>query len=392
MNSIRSARLASLLLLALPACGGDGDAGTVSVRFDTLPGGVVHVVNRGPTAWADTSGWRLVEESPIAPPDGSPGELGEIIGVVANDDGMVAVLQAGPVSLHLFSGDGTHLRQIGRSGSGPGEYGAGIVGIHRDTLVVQDPSNSRMTVFLTDGTLIGSYPTTCCAYQRTLAVDDRGRAAIPWPVGENRRTTFHLTDLAGAVRDTIVVPAEPERRLWRVPAGRFEMTLPIPLQGEQVARIRPDGLLLHGVTDRYRFVLSSDGADTVRIIESAAPAVALSAAEKDSVMNAALRWAEDSAAFRTVVRSDDIPDHWPPWTQAAVDGRNRLWVGLPGSLGPVSMLQVFDQEGRLLGNVPVPHPDVLKGTWTRDRVYVRSESEEGFPVIRVFRIVTAPAD
>src|SRR5690606_29502835 len=64
---VRDAVVLALVLGLLTACtaadagSGDGD-GLATAQFDTLPGGTVTVTNAGPTAWADTSGWRFVEE------------------------------------------------------------------------------------------------------------------------------------------------------------------------------------------------------------------------------------------------------------------------------------------------------------------------------------------
>ncbi len=374
------------IVLVVAGCGdGQHDADSAPVHIDTLPDGIVHVVNDGPSGWPDTSGWRLVEEEPIAPVAGSPGELSTIIGIAASRDGVVAVMDVEPM-VKLFDAAGAFLGAIGRAGAGPGEYRLGLIGIHHDTVVVQDPSNSRMVLFLTDGTPIGEHPTRCCHYSRTLDIDDEGIASIPGAASGGKGSALYRTTLAGEVIGAIDLPEVSRGPTWRHPAGDFEVTLPVPLHGERMSRMRPDGMLIHGTTDRYRFILSRTGNDTVRIIDALPRRVAISAAEKDSIMNAALRWAEDTAAMRAVAKAGDIPGHWTPWTGMAVDGEGRLWVGVPGEGNPLALLQVFDSEGRLLGDVPVPHPDILKGTWTDDRVYVRSESEEGFPMIRVFRV------
>ena len=41
--------------------------------------------------------------------------------------------------------------------------------------------------------------------------------------------------------------------------------------------------------------------------------------------------------------------------------------------------------------MPPPADRILSGVWTRDRVYLRDETEEGLPRIRVFRIDTLGA-
>lgn len=376
----------------LVGCSGVPATGSLATAaIDTLPGGVVQVVNHGPTRWVDTNGWRLVEIDSIAPLLGSAGELDDVLGAVGNDSGVVAVMQDLPVAIKLFDSSGEFFRTLGREGEGPGEFHSGAsIGISGDTIVVQDPANSRMTIFLTDGTILGSYPTPCCHYARTLDIGHDGIAFLLGPAPGGSGMMYHRYDLRGETHGTVVIPRAPEPKMWRVPVGDAAMTLAIPLQGQMVVKVRPDGLLLYGTTDRYQFTLSRTGSDTLREIVATAPVVPLAPGQRDSVFEAALRLAEDTAVMRRTARVADVPDRWTTWSQAAVDGSNRLWVGLPGAMGPVSMLQVFDAAGRLLGNVPVPDPDILKGTWSHDRVYVRGESRAGFPIIRVFRLDTMP--
>ena len=134
-----------LPLVTLAACGGDASSGLSTAAIDTLADGVVQVTNTGPTAWADTSGWRLVEELVIAPEEGSPGELSSTYRIAADDAGYVYVLQDSPARIAKFGPDGEWIMDIGREGDGPGEFRDGTLGIVGDTLFVQDPNNSAPT-------------------------------------------------------------------------------------------------------------------------------------------------------------------------------------------------------------------------------------------------------
>ena len=83
------------------------------------------------------------------------------------------------------------------------------------------------------------------------------------------------------------------------------------------------------------------------------------------------------------------PRNRPVWTALATDRARRIWVGLPGADTPVAVLDVFTPEGILLGKVPAPHPRILEGFWTRERVYLRDNDAEGRPLVRVYRVETA---
>ena len=71
-HPIVNAHRAPSLLLLLAACGGGTAKTALNVpTIDTLAGGVIHVKNTGPTAWADTNGWRWVSVATINPAEGS---------------------------------------------------------------------------------------------------------------------------------------------------------------------------------------------------------------------------------------------------------------------------------------------------------------------------------
>lgn len=74
---MRSHRLVTTcLLLTIPAHSASSQGRLAKPAIDTLRGGIVRVMSPGPTAWSDTTGWKLVLERVVQPKDGLPGELG----------------------------------------------------------------------------------------------------------------------------------------------------------------------------------------------------------------------------------------------------------------------------------------------------------------------------
>ena len=362
---------------------------------------MIQVTNTGPTVWADTNGWRIVEELVIAPPEGSPGELADTRGLAADEAGNVYVMQSQPTRIAVFGPDGTYLRDIGREGDGPGEFRNGMLGIVGDTLFVQDPNNTRLSTFLTNGTYIASYPSQCCWFTSRLPVLADGRVMIMGPPpsspGEDARGAYYLTRMNGEVTDTIVMPPDrPEEAndYWEVVRRSGDNTSinrsSIPMRANDQAEVRPDGKVVRGRTDTYRLVIGNDFTDSVRVIVASAPSLPVSDAQRDSAYQAALEsqredWRE---AFAEVAKLSDIPSSWPLWSRMTIDRDNNMWVSLPGDRGPHSMYQVFNADGVLLGSVPaVDGGRILNGFWTREWIYVGTEDENGLPIIRVYRIV-----
>jgi hypothetical protein len=91
--------------------------------------------------------------------DGAAAYLFQRISAVRQlEDGGLAVGDLGSESIRIFGPDGAFLRQLGRRGEGPGEFGwvGDVFLAGSDTLIAYDPTLSRLTRFLLDGTLLST--------------------------------------------------------------------------------------------------------------------------------------------------------------------------------------------------------------------------------------------
>lgn len=392
------ASLLVLASLAIVACGSDATKLTLNLpTIDTLPSGGVRVTNTGPSMWDDTTSFRLVEDAVIAPPEGSPGELSDINGVAADARGNVYVFQRKPALIRVYSTDGEWMRDIGREGDGPGEYRQGMFGIHRDTLFIQDPNNTRLTTFLTSGEFIGSHTSQCCWWTSVFPVFEDGTIGITGPPPANaadRQGALYLTHLDGTVSDTVLLPIRQsdDSRMWKIEMksgkGTMMMGMGIPLQPGVTTAYLPNRRKVGGNTASYSLAITGMHDDTLRVFTAPAEPRSITEGERDSIFEAAVegvgaQWRE---AMRAVAKPNDIPMSWPLWTEIIVDDRSRIWVGRPGARGPLSTLDVFSADGVLLGSVIPPAGFKLRGSWAGGKFYQISESEDGLPQVTVWRI------
>jgi hypothetical protein len=297
----------------------------------------------------------------------------------------------------VFGPDGQYLRDIGREGDGPGEFRFGMIGIVGDTLFVQDPNNTRLTTFLTDGTFLASHSSQCCWFTTNLTVLSDGRVLILGPPqGGDGRGAWYFTHMDGTVTDTMLMPAERAEEaadFWRVTRrsgnNTSMRTVSVPMRPSDQGEIRPDGKVVRGRTDTYRLVIGDSFGDSSRIVIGTAPTLGVTDAQRDSAYRATLDAQRDDwrDAFAEVARIGDIPNTWPVWTRMTIDRENNIWVALPGERGEYTRMQVFSPDGVLLGDVPGVGAAPFNGVWTRTHVYVGHEDENGLPIIRVFRIV-----
>ncbi len=353
-----------------------------------LPGGITEVMNPGPTAWADTNGWKLVLETTVEPPAGSPGELDRPSGIAFTSAGGIVEWETQPPVVRLYDSSGRFVRQLGRSGEGPGEYRRPIVAVHHDTVMIHDPTLRRGTVMTLDGKPTASFQTACCD-MFPLVIDSLGRFGIHvgvrvegqiWP-----RAEWHFLDRNGTASDVIAVPTAAGRSgSWLVTTQYGQGTFTIPLAGRSSSLLLPSDEVVSGVTDRETFVVSRTGRDTVRIFgrTGVAPAPAPRGL-RDSLFHAMV---DRNASLKAVASERDIPNVLPLWNELATDGAGNFWVQTGGH-GTPYRFDVFRPDGRYLGAVAAPFGGYLSNTtWSADRVAAIETDADGLPVIRIYRI------
>ncbi|MES2305182.1 MAG: hypothetical protein V4558_06730 [Gemmatimonadota bacterium] len=377
---------AMLGLLLVAACTpSDPYAHLASPTMETLPGGMRVVKNLGPTAWTDTSGWKLVLERTIHPAEGSPGALSGPRAIVADDSGRVFVLDRKPGQIKWFNADGSFGGLIGRAGGGPGEYqDYGWLYIVNDTLVHLDPSQGRMSAFTAAGAFIRSWP-GLSRYANDQVADDSGRVPTGVRLGEGGINSgqglirFHAD---GTVADSLWYPSAPEPKTWSLKTKTQDLGMLVPFVPDQVAITDRAGRMVSGNQGRYRLIFSRNGKDTSLIVEGIAQALPIS----DSLRRATLAESvKDAKWLLSIAKLEDIPTTFPVWTNLIADGENNLWVLRAGPSGDGEFFDVFAASGALLGKVPAPFREVESTYWARDRVYVVAEADD-VPVIRVYRI------
>ncbi len=108
----------------------------------------------GPAAWG--AGVRLVPVGTLGTIDGPPEyALGSVRRLVGSPKGDFYIFDGQAIQIRHYGADGKFIGNVGRKGSGPGEYqqllGLSLLG---DTLLVAwDPGNRRITYFGADGKL-----------------------------------------------------------------------------------------------------------------------------------------------------------------------------------------------------------------------------------------------
>lgn len=399
-----TAALLSVPVGAVLACGGEAaDAGAVTV--DTLPGGIVRTMSARP---AEPGRWALVHARDLQPPELDPGELLEPRDLALADDGSVLVSDTKPAAIKVFDRDGRLVRTVGGEGDGPGEHRVGYIAVRGDTLVVQDPVNSRATTFdWRTGAILAERRTACC-YWSPIGVDAVGdvfaRSIVSAPDTTLRNVQAYVRFSMGGTKVDTLFALERQHgrptRSWEVRDGdRIMMMMPVPFEPRAQFAIEPAGAHLTGWNADYLLRTSRDGRDTVALFGRTATPVAVPASEKTRIVDervAAIRRSNPLGTSEQVLRvafdPSLIPDHYPAYEGVSADRAGRRWVRLGGPDTTRVAFDVFDAEGRWLDSVSVQAADWTSSAWgpeawSRAEVAVLIEGADGRPLVRVFSIV-----
>jgi hypothetical protein len=353
--------------------------------IDTLNHHIVRVMNSGPTAWTDTNGWKLTLERTLQPAEGSDGELAKPSTALVASGGQVVVNDWQTPRVGLYDRNGRFVRPLGRSGAGPGEYRRPQIALYLDTLVIYDDVLSRETIMTLDGKVVRSAPVpvkanACC---EALAIDGHGRIgfSVFRGTGQWRWLSF---DLNGQHVDSMIRPRAAEPLEWKYAISGGLATDRIPLGVTNQFLLLRNGSLLYGRTDRFEFIETRNGADTIRIFgRRGVNPEPVPQRVRDSVFHLAT---DQSADLRRIASLKDIPTEFPMWETIHQDGANNIWVAAAGRGPGQTRLDVFSPDGRFLGSVAAPFSRTTQFTIIGDHLTVVDGDENDLPRIRIFRI------
>jgi hypothetical protein len=389
--------LAATVVALAGACQpGDGSTATAGTRTERTTAGDTLVVRT--VGGAQGATLRLVPDLRIGELEG-PEEytFGSVDAIAPTPGGGAYVWDELSRSVRLYDAAGRFVRQVGRRGSGPGEYQnlAGLLVVDGQ-LVFWDRQTQHASVYDSAGTLVRSwgpaYPSAPMGelypgvgghfyLRHSLAPFDLHDPANMRSSLAGMRTGYIGVDLTGApTGDTLPQPPLPEHGLGpsvRVSSARAFASQPVPFAPRIVRAVSPFGYFVTTPGDPYVVLLERRDAPPLRIERDLAP-VAVSdqerADEEERVLTRFRRmdpdWQWDG---------EPIPSHKPAVRGLRFDAAGRVWVErelagtripdaelppAPADAGPFTIpprrwrtpvvYDLFEPDGRFLGTVERP--------------------------------------
>ncbi len=314
--------------------------------------------------------------------------LGSVSTLAVGHDGSIFVYDAAVTTISRYDSNGTWISNVGREGSGPGEYrGVSFLGtLHDGRIVVWDGLLARISFYDDNGQFIDSFqvPMPPGYHGRgTFALDTLDNFYImdwdpPSADGGEIPKFFTKVSVNGQIIDTIMLPPEdivgPSFALVTKEGWRY------PYYHSTMWAVSQFGYLVVGRNTEYAFELRLTSEPPRRIARAYDP-VQLTREERDDwqarieSMRERLGHSGGPAVMTLTdgVTSTDLPEYKPPYRDLSTDDNGRIWVeryvpalNLPVRVGsPDSSLRepptfdVIDPDGIFYGTIQLPPATII---------------------------------
>ena len=379
--------LAVFALFAAACAGGDGGADWNGTMRDSA--GVAIVENTAVGMWTDETRPTIQEELKIGSSTGAAEEqFGLIIGLDVDSQGRIYILDQQARRVRVFGPDGVFVREMGGSGSGPGELSqqsAGLILTAGDTIMVPDMGQMRLTRYSTDGTALGSTPMNLAEgipLRWDLMPDRRivQQARLmqmpggpPPAQGAQAEQTGPKPDMllvrstVGLVTDTLM--ELPVGQSFQIGQGGMRMKI---FEPEPIWAIDKQGRIVFGINSEYSLHVHREDGSLERVISrpfERQPVTEADRAEFLRFMREAWKNAGvPPAAMDQFMSNIEFADNYPAFASLLGGPDGSIWVQHVRTAKQVaeaggefnaqdvgaSDWDIFDSQGRFLGVLSLP--------------------------------------
>lgn len=406
------------------ACGGGsgGDARAHQVVRDTV-GDTIIVRTQSGSVWGEPRA--LTPVVSIGVLEGEDAYMfGSVRAIAVTADERIFVLDGQVPAVRLFSPDGTHIRNVGSVGEGPGEYqepDGGLTVMPDGRVVLRDPGTGKIVVFSSDGEHLddwrlpsgGAFSTgegfywDSAGHLMTLTITNLGAPVTEWERGLVRFGSD------GTILDTLEVP-QWDFGEWVVSAQNENSSSSnrVPFAPSVEVRYSPLGYFVGGLSTDYRIDLFLPDGKVLRVERAWEPVPVNS--DEASILERRI-----TQNFRNRFpgwrwNAPRIPDTKPPFSDLFVGDDGRIWVVVAAPSeefmsraeaaeeehttgrvvnryrSPV-VFDVFEPSGDYLGRVTTPTQFSLSPRPIFRGETVWAVTRDEFEVQRVTRFEMAPA-
>ncbi len=301
-----------------------------------------------------------------------------IAGLDVDDNGNIYAIDSSSAHIRVFDSNGEYLRTIGRKGQGPGEFQMPIFvqATSQGELAVFDYLAQRLIFFSTDGTYLRQMSAARVRYPvMPIRLDSQGnivgyQVMAPPPIGglEIGKYDPDFEPIFTIVRE------EPNKdRRERV----FDLAKP-----GLVYAVSPNDTIVWGNSAVYELHILSPNGKPLRTIHKKYDRLPMTADFRE-------KCEKELAGLVAGGVKLNFPDHFPTFMDVSVDEKDWLWVRTCEPVegeGDFFYFDIFDSEGKYLARAPIRVSLNQKSVWKNDALYTIETGEEGFQMIKRFKV------
>jgi len=298
-------------------------------------------------------------------------------GIAVDDQGAIFALDQQKSRVDVFSGDGSHVRSIGRRGQGPGEFQAPFFIALAPAGEIMVGDMGRLSFFERSGGFLRSQENTVqpLAFIKYL---ENGDAVGTRMVMDEQNPRFEVVVCGRDLKPKITLASSPMPEPPPVPGESGKFALFSSVIRWDISRGRE--IVCAEGQEGYRLSVFDAGGRLIRTIHKQYEPVPVTDLDIDRQMK---QHGIESRNEVTVPRF--LPPIW--WVYADEDGRIFVstWQRDPDSR--IALFNIFDPEGRYLCDHLIPgEPLVFKD----GKLYTIVQDEEGIQYVKRYRMIWKP--
>lgn len=321
---------------------------------------------------------RFEQEMVIGESDDPEKSFAEVSNFVVDEAGTIYALDFKDRKIKVFDKEGKFIRSFGEQGQGPGEMEmpAGIHLTASDELVIEDAYARKLVYFSKDGT-----------YIRNFSFADR-MALVNLVMGPNGHFLGREMKLEGEKMFFVIKKFDPDLKpLFSL--DQIEFAIPIPGSGNKIDlmdmlsiyQFDSSGNIYYGRNTDYEIkIYTSDGIH-VKSIQKEYDPQDVTEEDIEEILNRI-----PNVGPVNVKEMFEFPERFPPYQFFTLDEEDRVFVRTwnKGENKGEFIIDVFNSEGLYIARFP-SKMDIR--VWKNGKAYSYEENEEGFKVIKIFKVL-----
>lgn len=322
-----------------------------------------------------------------------------------DDEGNFYVTDWDKREILKYDPSGKYIRTIGRKGQGPGEFqNLSVARFDREgTLYVTDLSSQRISFFDKDGTYLRQTPLPDVFEDLYIGTTGGYISSRTIPAESDGGMAFKIID--GFFNDKFELATEFNVRLsaYKPPSGRDATSRAkftagilsdIAFRPSPMHLVAADGTIYFGYPENYAVDVYSPEGRKVKTITRAYEPIKVSVKDKDyfAVMRATpfvtRTGGRSDDEIRDILKYIEYPENKPAYQGLAVMENGWLVVLVEFAAGEYSLFDIFDENGRYIGQFKADLPaDYGRYFFFKNgKVYALETDEEGYKFVKRYSI------